>query len=54
MLRLRYAQLYLEANPSATQEAVAAASGFTSRFALSRARASVVELIPRFVDPVKL
>ncbi len=37
MFRLRHAELYRQAFPNATQDAVAAASGFASRFALHRA-----------------
>ncbi len=38
MFRLRHAELYRQTYPNATQDAVAEASGFTSRFALRRAQ----------------
>lgn len=54
MFRLRHAKLYVAAKPSATQDDIAEASGFTSRFAFYRARKSVKDIDPDLVSEVKL
>ncbi len=54
MFRLQYARLYLEAYPDATQNAVAASSGFASRYAFYRAKKHVDTIIPDFVREVSI
>ena len=54
MFRLRHAELYAAAHPGAKQAEVAAASGYLSDQALSRARRNVTDIDPTFVAGVKL
>ena len=54
MFRLRHAELYAAAHPEAKQAEVAAASGYLSDQALSRARHNVTAIDPSFVAGVRL
>ena len=54
MFRLRHAVLYAEAHPGAKQAEVAAASGFLSDQALSRAKKNVADIDPALVRDVCL
>ena len=54
MFRLRHAELYAAAHPGAKQAEVAAASGYLSDQALSRARRNVTNIDPTFVAGVRL
>lgn len=54
MFRLRYAQLYLEANPGAKLAEVAEVSGYISDSALSKARKNVSEIDLDLVGEVRL
>lgn len=50
MFRLKHAQLYRLSYPNATQDAVASASGFTSRFALNRALKRNIDINSPLLD----
>jgi len=54
MFRLRYAELYQEANPDATQDMVAYKAGFTSRRTLNRTRQTITEVRPEVKSLVRL
>ncbi len=54
MFRLRYAQLYQEANPRAKQAEIAEASGFISDSAFSKAKKNVKNIDLNFVAEVHL
>lgn len=54
MFRLRYANLYLEAHPAATQDEIASVAGFSTRYALYRARKNVESIDMEIVQNVSI
>lgn len=54
MFRLRYANLYLEAHPAATQDEIASVAGFSTRYALYRARKNVEAIDMEIVQNVSI